>query len=1093
MPEKGALHPTLFIGLGGTGKEILLRVRRRFYENWRVPALPCTRFLWIDADRTNMYVSGEDANALDEQVKFAEHEFIPLLDGPVGRYFADVFENRSKYRHIHEWLSTDEVTRFGNRITDGCGGVRCIGRLTYFKAFDSIATQIEAALRDITERPAIQDTNTKYLPGVEIDEVPRVVVVCSVAGGTGGGTYLDTAFFLQYLAKRRQIKDVIGIVLLPNVFYPSPRQPESASRAYASSYSALKELEFFTRRIPRRTTRGDEDAVKIDFNVNWKGVGKAEIIAGPPFAITYLIESLNERGVGCGSIAELYGMVSDWLCLDVLPGKLSTNKRMHLSNVAEDLQRVDQDVAEVAGIPIRQIYSRQYATLGISRIEIPLDAIREACACRLAKSIATDWNRAPNENDLRGYLQRSTAAKELDIDGLENTFGTDWLGIISQEIGRVLPAELPSDADRLKQFISELPSTLQATRSRLLDQVGNEQRRWGTIPQAIWNATERAGERLRSRLNEWIGESLDNRDLGLRSLVDEHGLLVQLTDEFTRITRTDPVSAAPAVSKQRKEAARAEAAERQEMCDAAVSGMIFASRSTAAQLLGVRHWTVEYLYKEVREHFEQQLKALGAALVSERTAEVAEIGLKHLSAMTLLLGEFSKACLSVAGDFQEIENKYLEMKRTISSIRVFSGEEEMKKYYLLDFDPTSRTHKQVDAVGEGAVFVKQVFGETATALTLAQRLEEIGAAKGLRSKLHTYAAERFSADFRQCRQNPDQHRDCGRFVEVLKHPLMQQDLDEKLQYLVKCALPMLRRSSKSGKNYRVFLAMKELQSERYRSVAQKVKEGLSRYDYDFRIDDTLATDDPTSIRLIVETYAFSLPSVDLISDECHDYYYEFYRTLQRTAEQDQSRIPLHISTQWEGEFDDLRRIADADAKLQYEALQILSLGPLLGVIRGVAKNGRRTYSYRRYVAPQAMLEELGNKREAIETLKANEELRKGLLRELNSRCERIMADSREDLRIAFFWSMSYLTLQMLFGTPEHNVIQERIEKVQNALATGGREIAMLDESVDLSKRLESCKAQLSGFFDLAEEFPIIKREIMPVFVVGKPDAGAAKA
>jgi hypothetical protein len=377
---------------------------------------------------------------------------------------------------------------------------------------------------------------------------------------------------------------------------------------------------------------------------------------------------------------------------------------------------------------------------------------------------------------------------------------------------------------------------------------------------------------------------------------------------------------------------------------------------------------------------------------------------------------------------------------------------------------------------------------------LAQRAEEIGAKDGLRTKLHTFAAERFAEDFKLCRQNPDQHRDCGRFVELLKHPLMQQDLDEKLQYLVKCSLPMLRRTStgQESPNYRVFLAMKEIQSERYRSIAQKVREMLSRYGYEFEIKDALATDDPTSIRLIVERYAFSLPTVNLISDDCHEYYYNFYRTVQRVAEHDQSRIPLHISTQWEGEFDDLKRIGDADAKLLYEALQILSLGPLLGVIRGIVRNGRRTYSYRRYVAPQAMLEELGNKREAIETLKSNEDLRKGLLREVNARFERILSDSRENLKNAFFWSMSYLTLQMLYGTPEHNVVQERIEKLQGVLAVEGTEITILDESIELAKRLESCKAQFGAFFEETDEFPIVKRDVIPMFVVGKPDAIAAK-
>lgn len=50
------IRPTLYIGLGGTGKEVLLRLRRRVCDEFGTQTLPWTRFLYIDCDDSAMGV-----------------------------------------------------------------------------------------------------------------------------------------------------------------------------------------------------------------------------------------------------------------------------------------------------------------------------------------------------------------------------------------------------------------------------------------------------------------------------------------------------------------------------------------------------------------------------------------------------------------------------------------------------------------------------------------------------------------------------------------------------------------------------------------------------------------------------------------------------------------------------------------------------------------------------------------------------------------------------------------------------------------------------------------------------------------------------
>src|ERR1035437_7276495 len=78
------IRPTLYIGLGGTGKEVLLRLRRRFYERFRTGVLPCTRFLWMDTDTRDLDARGKAFDAALSSVAFEEQEKVALLNGTVG-------------------------------------------------------------------------------------------------------------------------------------------------------------------------------------------------------------------------------------------------------------------------------------------------------------------------------------------------------------------------------------------------------------------------------------------------------------------------------------------------------------------------------------------------------------------------------------------------------------------------------------------------------------------------------------------------------------------------------------------------------------------------------------------------------------------------------------------------------------------------------------------------------------------------------------------------------------------------------------------------------------------------------------------------
>ncbi len=85
--ESKRVKPTLFIGLGGTGAEVIMRLRRRMVsEFWgknrvrldTVSEFPAARFLHIDLDQRAMSGTEQssDADPLSNAVKLLQSERI---------------------------------------------------------------------------------------------------------------------------------------------------------------------------------------------------------------------------------------------------------------------------------------------------------------------------------------------------------------------------------------------------------------------------------------------------------------------------------------------------------------------------------------------------------------------------------------------------------------------------------------------------------------------------------------------------------------------------------------------------------------------------------------------------------------------------------------------------------------------------------------------------------------------------------------------------------------------------------------------------------------------------------------------------------
>lgn len=411
--------PTIMIGLGGTGKEVLLRLRRRFFERYNVFGFPTVGYLWIDTDIRNLDIDDKPLDHIMEQVMFKEEE---KIDAQVpGDVFAGYFKDVRTSPHIFSWLDTSLAAQ--GQVINGAGQIRPLGRLAFFHKYEDIRGKLDKLVSTVLAPNAIDEMREKYRVNVD-SNLLDVVLVFSVAGGTGSGMFLDTAFMCrEALSDSKRELDLTGYVLLPSAFSDAIKGSE---KIYANAYAALKELEFFSLRKDLLTQSEDSNAGTAqlaeksvhDFEADWENEQRIHGIAHkpmppPPFNTCYLIDNETESGgrVGPKHKSHLCDMLAEDIFLKFSSEFFARRKDSLRSNLEQYLAqpliyRYD-DFGKAGGYT--EVFAQRFSSLGFSKLSVPVDRIRRACGYQLSLDLIDSWlnlNRA-NAVDVRERLEKN--------------------------------------------------------------------------------------------------------------------------------------------------------------------------------------------------------------------------------------------------------------------------------------------------------------------------------------------------------------------------------------------------------------------------------------------------------------------------------------------------------------------------------------------------------------------------------------------------------------------------------------------------------------------------------------------------------------
>ncbi len=353
------LRPTLFIGAGGTGMEVMMRIRRRILSAvWnkqhptRVESIadfPVARFLHFDLDNNAIIDEGKSqrTDPWYELVRLTDEErLVEPLDLP---QYHESDDSLARFPLIESWmpLRPKKLRSLGIDPSKGAGQIRSVARLYLFDKYPKLRGRIKGALNFLSSNAGIERKENYQRLGLQVDTSKfRIVVIGSNAGGTGAGSAIDLGWMAKAIARQEVSDSQVDLVM----FMPSGFAKANKERTEANAYATMMELETTMRDMNARVSWMDPDSIQ----------GK-----GAPFDDVYFVDTANLANKATQDVKDVYQMVADTLFEDFASADFANRKRSVAVNQQQHkLGPYNPRVPEARFGDMRLSYSKVYSAFG---------------------------------------------------------------------------------------------------------------------------------------------------------------------------------------------------------------------------------------------------------------------------------------------------------------------------------------------------------------------------------------------------------------------------------------------------------------------------------------------------------------------------------------------------------------------------------------------------------------------------------------------------------------------------------------------------------------------------------------------------------
>jgi len=440
--------PILIVGLGGTGAEALIRVKKSVNKYFKLGVSPSGRRLDKPAQIEYLAMDSDDnmINLNYAGMTLAEDEFL-LLD---NSNLTSIYKNRDTVfkDSTQSWISGNLRLQ---QVKHGAGGIRQAGRLLLTINSNRVISILQEKINRLTVSRKSND-------------LLYVFILAGCAGGTGSGIFIDVPYIIRKIGEQKGFEtENIGMVFLPDVTLSDSMIDGSAAlNIKANGFAALKELDYLMN-IERNGDVFEQTFADVELRSN-----------EPPYDLCHLVSAKDEHGKlvpaaknYCMSVAA--ETVINFIASEEVTDGNSYTISSYLSNIENN--KAAFLMTHNKKYPVNYIYN----VIGASGANLPVEYLLNFLTSKMFAELEPLAEKNPTMEDAKQALESFS----LDLPNLERVLATgrpkprsfkSYDHVVLQQRPEIVEDALKSELNRLKEhydsaadvIIAEFTETLAA-------------------------------------------------------------------------------------------------------------------------------------------------------------------------------------------------------------------------------------------------------------------------------------------------------------------------------------------------------------------------------------------------------------------------------------------------------------------------------------------------------------------------------------------------------------------------------------------------------------------------------------------------------
>ena len=387
---------TLIIGLGGTGTDAAIQIKKEVYrylesddEEAIIPKYSNIRYLVVDTDNSTILKYPRTIWNIDGKEFFSiydEDELKRIND-------RDYIESRPELF----WFNYERVTVNSH----GLDGNRQLGRYLLVcnaeKLYKKLKTEMQNALN--------ASSNNKL----------TVHICTGLSGATGSGIFLDICYLVRRAMEEigNRDGDVCGYFFLPDINLTIPEIQENtdiSDRIKVNGYAALQELDYcmnFARNMD--SFRMDYGFTKVDYNI--EPVDLCTLVSARD------INNCFQKNAYKHAISNVAEFIINTLTVEYCLGE----EKFDFSNFISNLKMCAEGIALQHGANVG------YNILGASIAEMPSPEIATYLGAKMFENFRPMYDKVPTEKERDEFLVKN----QLQYEDMRKYLTTNCPGTVS--------------------------------------------------------------------------------------------------------------------------------------------------------------------------------------------------------------------------------------------------------------------------------------------------------------------------------------------------------------------------------------------------------------------------------------------------------------------------------------------------------------------------------------------------------------------------------------------------------------------------------------------------------------------------------------